>query len=665
VDVVDPDTGERQYFSMFETKREANAMAEAMRKEFGDKAVSQGTLSDEAYKLFSDMSPETLELFGNMLGLESTGDNTQDIAFQEYLKLTKTNRSAMRRLIHRQGIVGYSQDMPRILANFVYSNARQTAAGLNMGEMGEALNAIPKAQGELKDAAIRLADYVKNPREEAQAVRGLLFAQYLGGSVASAMVNMTQPFAVSFPYLTQFTSVKDSAAQLGRAAKELAQRNPKYDPELTAALHRAVEDGVVAPQEIHQLMAQARGAGTLGIGDGTKTGEAGAAAKNAVSKLAFGWGKVFSMAEQVNRQMTFVAAYRIAKAKGMDNAEAFARKAVVDTQFQYSKANKMQWGRGAVGGTLMTFKTYSIAYVELLHRMYTQGGPEGKRAALLALGVLMLMGGASGLPFEEDMEDVAEALAQKLGYNISIKQKRQEFLSDVFGNGMANFIENGITGLPGIPIDVSGRLGMGNLIPGTGLLKTKTDHTRDVLEIAGPIGDFASRVGSGAGRILSGDVLGGALEMSPVAIRNAVKGIDMASTGMYRDQKGYKVLDTNPVEAASKAIGFQPQSVARIQEANAVNQQQKAFYNLRAGEIRGLWAQGIFEKDASKVADARSQIADWNAKNPDQRMLISIPSVMRRVKEMSKTKDQRIAASAPRVMRAKMRDDVAEILNER
>lgn len=155
-----------------------------------------------------------------------------------------------------------------------------------MGEMGEALNAIPKAQGELKDAAIRLADYVKNPREEAQAVRGLLFAQYLGGSVASAMVNMTQPFAVSFPYLTQFTSVKDSAAQLGRAAKELAQRNPKYDPELTAALHRAVEDGVVAPQEIHQLMAQARGSGTLSIGDGTKTGEAAAAAKNAVSKLA-------------------------------------------------------------------------------------------------------------------------------------------------------------------------------------------------------------------------------------------------------------------------------------------------------------------------------------------------------------------------------------------
>ena len=66
----------------------------------------------------------------------------------------------------------------------------------------------------------------------------------------------------------------------------------------------------------------------------------------------------------------------------MADPAKFARKAVQETQFVYSKASKMQWGRGAIGGTLMTFKTYSIAYLELLHRMATQGGPEGKRAAL-------------------------------------------------------------------------------------------------------------------------------------------------------------------------------------------------------------------------------------------------------------------------------------------
>ncbi|QEL64791.1 hypothetical protein OTERR_13150 [Oryzomicrobium terrae] len=659
VDVVDQ-TGERQYFGLFETKREANQMAEQMRAAFPGAEVSQGTMSEEAYKLFSGVTPETLELFGNALGFNSTGDSAQDRAFQQYLRLTKTNRSAMKRLIHRQGIAGYSEDVGRVLAAFVYSNARQTAAGLNLGDLTEAVDAIPKEQGELKDAAVRLAEYIKNPQEEAQAVRGLLFAQYLGGSIASAFVNMTQPVAVTFPWLSQYGGAKKAAAEIGRAAKEMAAKGHKYEDDLARALHEAEEDGTVSPQEVHQLMAQAQGRGSLRSGDGTKQGEALATAANGLKRLAFAWGKVFGLAEQANRRVTFIAAYRMGKEQGMADPAGFARQAVKETQFVYSKASKMQWGRGAVGGTLMTFKTYSIAYLELLHRMYTQGGPEGKRAALLALGVLMLMGGAGGLPFADDAADAADALAQLLGYNISTKAARQELLEQAFGRGIAGFIEKGITGLPGAPIDVSGRLGLGNLIPGTGLLQSKTSHTSDVLEIVGPAGDFAKRIGEGAAQVLHGNIASGLLTMAPQAVRNAAKGADMAATGMYRDAKGYKVLDTNPLEAAAKAIGFQPQSVARIQEANAEAQQAKNFYNLRAQEIRAKWAQGIFENDPGKVKEAREEIADWNAKNPDQRMLITVPSVMKRVKEMRKSKDQRIADTAPKAMRAQIRADLAQ-----
>ena len=918
-------------------------MAARMRGEFGETAVSQGTLSEEAFKMFAGVTPETLELFGNALGLDSTGDRAQDQAFQEYLKLTKTNRSAMRRLIHRKGIAGFSEDVCRVLASFIYSNARQTAAGLNMGDLGEAVNAIPKEQGELKDVAVRLAEYVKNPQEEAQAVRGLLFAQYLGGSIASAFVNMTQPAAVTFPWLSQFGGARKAAAALGAAAKNMATKGFEFEPDLAKALKTAEDEGVVAPQEVHQLMAQARGSGSLRAGDGTRLGDARASGQNALSRLSLAWGKVFGAAEQVNRRMTFIAAYRVARDRGEADPAAFASRAVRETQFVYSKASKMQWGRGAVGGTMMcvddttealtsegwktvdelregaliasfdmssekllwkpvqmvfqkekagemihvkdrnldmfmtpdhrvvtyreervpgqrskyhrrlqiqeaqnltskdcipvaapfdhqpagealpdalvrvigwavteghfvkknrgreewgghlrigqnegpkaerirqdltaaglpwvehrwhykngnaqhicftikksacaalrdllpekaltpallmrmttaqirelvdvmvaadghtdsrgkrcfiqnpghtldsfqmaltmlgvsfsvhqhgpaarkvvlkdakwytlsrtkgervpfegrvwcpivadtytwvarrggrvfithnTFKTYSIAYLELLHRMYTQGGPEGKRAALLALGMLMLMGGSGGLPFAEDAEDVADALAQLLGYNFSAKKARQEVLEAMLPKGIADFLDKGVSGLPGAPLDVSGRLGMGNLIPGTGLLQQKTSHTRDVLEIAGPAGDFASRIFSGALNVAKGNVGAGALEVAPTAVRNAAKGVDMAATGMYRDAKGYKVLETNHLEAALKAIGFQPQSVATIQEANALNQQAKGFYNLRAQEIRAQWAAGIFEKDDAKVRAAREAIADWNAKNP-------------------------------------------------
>lgn len=271
----------------------------------------------------------------------------------------------------------------------------------------------------------------------------------------------------------------------------------------------------------------------------------------------------------------------------------------------------------------------------------------------------MLMGGSGGLPFAEDAEDVADALAQLLGYNFSAKKARQEVLEAMLPKGIADFLDKGVSGLPGAPLDVSGRLGMGNLIPGTGLLQQKTSHTRDVLEIAGPAGDFASRIFSGALNVAKGNVGAGALEVAPTAVRNAAKGVDMAATGMYRDAKGYKVLETNHLEAALKAIGFQPQSVATIQEANALNQQAKGFYNLRAQEIRAQWAAGIFEKDDAKVRAAREAIADWNAKNPDQPMVIRITDLNRRVREMAKSKDQRIADTAPRAMRAQMREDAA------
>lgn len=656
--------GNREYFGLFETAREANKMAERMRAEFGAGTVTQGTLSDEAFRLFAGITPESLELFGNMLGLDSTGDEAQDRAFQEYLRLTKTNRSALRRLIHRKGIAGFSEDVGRVLASFAYSNARQTAAGLHMGDLSQAVSDIPKEQGELKDVAVKLSEYIKNPQEEAQAIRGLLFAQYLGGSVASAFVNMTQPAAVTFPWLSQHGGAKMAAAEIGKAAKHIATRGHRYESDLAEALKAAEEDGVVSPQEVHQLMAQARGSGSLKAGDGTRAGNARALASNSITRLSAAWGKLFSAAEQLNRRITFIAAYRVAKQKRMANPADFARRAVTETQFVYSKASKMQWGRGAVGGTLMTFKTYSVAYMELMSRLWSQGAPgsaerkAGRKAVALMLAMVLLMGGGGGLPFMEDAEDLIDGIAQIAGYNVSTKKARQQFLIDTFGADAADFIERGVSGLPGVPLDVSGRLGLGNLIPGTGIFLDRSNHTRDVLELLGPVGDLGNRIVTGARKALSGDLGGAALEVSPVAVRNVAKGVDMAVMDQYRDTRGRKVLETTDLEAALKAIGFQPASVAKVQDANYLNQRAKDFYSLSADRISAAWAAGIYEKDSGKVQEARDMIAQWNEDNPDQPMMIRMPNILRRVREMGKDKAQRIADTAPRAMRQQLREEL-------
>ncbi len=649
---------EQRYFGMFESAAEASRMARRMKAEFPGATVQQGTVSQEAYKLFAGVSPETLELFGGMLGLETQGGDASSQAFQTYLKLAKSNRSAMKRLIQRKGIAGFSEDAGRVLAGFVYSNARQTSSNLHMGEMTKAASDVSKGEGEMKDQAVRLVDYVKNPQEEAQALRGLLFAQYLGGSVASAMVNMTQPFAVTFPYLSQYGGAVKAGKQMSRALADVYKKQTG-DAALDAALKKAERDGIVSPQEVHQLQAQAQGRGSLKAGDGTLTGFAAAKASNAVSKFSLGWGKLFSTAEQFNRRITFIAAYRTAIDQGIADPAAFAADVVNQTQFTYNKGNKPAWARGAIGGTLFTFKQYSISYVELMARLW-KSGPEGKKAAALGIVMLMLMSGLDELPFTEDVDDLIDGFMQRfMGYNFSTKQEREQFVTNLLGEGGGRFVLKGVSGLAGVPVDLSGRLGMGNLLPGTGLLAKKNDYSRDLGEFAGPAGDFAKRIFQGVGKVLGGDVGEGALSVSPVAGRNIWKAYDMWTTGMYRDDKGRKVIDTDGFEAASKLIGFQPNSVARVQDATGQKQQMIALNKIREAEIADDWAQGVFEKDDGKIADARAALRDWNVKNPESPIRINPGQVMKRVRSMREDKATRIAKTAPKEIRAAVRADLA------
>ena len=665
VDVVDA-AGERQYFGMYETMREANTAARNFRLTFPDATVEQGTMSQQSYKLFAGVTPESLELFGNMLGLDSEGNAAQDKAFQEYLKLTKNNHSALKRMIHRKGTAGFSEDVGRVVANFVYSNARQAAAGLNVGALDKAINAIPKDQGELKDLAMGLRSYIQDPQEEGQAVRGMLFAQYLGGSLASAFVNMTQPFQVTLPWLSQYGGMKKAGAQLARALKDMGTKGFQYEADLAKALQSAEDDGVVSPQEIHQLMSQARGAGALRAGDGTAAGNARATAANAWERTKVAWGQPFALAEQFNRRSTFIASYRLAKEQGIQNPSAFARKAVLDTQFVYSKAVKPQWARGTIGGTLFTFKTYSVSYLELMQRMWNQGpagSPEraaGRRAVGWSIAMLMLMGGAGGLPFAEDIEDLIDAGGQLMGYSMSVKQWRKQLMQEVLGKELAEFIEQGVSGLPGAPIDISGRLGMGNLIPGTGLFLEKRDHSRDLVEIIGPAGDLIQRAATGARKALTGDIAGAALEVSPTAVRNLAKGVDMADSGVYKDSKGRKVIDVTLGEAVAKAIGFQPKSVAETQEATATEQNLIGQNRAMKERLTADMAQAVYDKDGEKQGEIRERMRNWNRRNPESPLTIDMLAVRRRVIKMRQTKAERVAAAAPKSIRANVRQSLAE-----
>ena len=607
---TDP-TGETIAFTLHETEREATKRAAQMRADNPDATVVQSVMSEEAYKLYAGMEPETLELFAEMSGLEQTP------AFQEYLKMTKSNRSAMKRLIKREGIAGFNDDPVRGLAAFITSNARAGSKNLHFGDMLQAAADIPREKGDVLDEAVRLIKYVQDPKQEAQAIRGLLFANYIGGSLASAAVNLTQPLTMTFPYLSQFGTAL--AAKEMTAAMRTALGKSITNPELAAALKRAESDGIVSPQEIHQLEAEASG----------RFGK-----NQYVRKGAYLWGSMFSLAEQYNRRVTFIAAYNMAKANGELDPFKFAEKAVQETQGIYNKGNRPNWARGALGATIFTFKQFSISYLEFLMRL-----PQKERA--IALGILLLTAGMQGMPGADDADDVIDTIGQGLGYDTNSKAWKTRALTEAIGREGAEFVMRGGSALPGFPIDVAGRMGMGNLIPGTGvLLKSKADKGSEFAEPLGAAGSFAK------------DILSG--KVAPLAIRNVAKAVDMYQTGMYRDEKGRKVVDTDGFDAIVKGIGFQPADVARDSRSAQIVQQTVDLAKNVESDITQKWAESIFERNQSKFKAAMEKLIDWNQKNPNTPIAINPSQIKRRIMEMTIDRESRLMKRAPKELRAQM-----------
>ena len=143
-----------------------------------------------------------------------------------------------------------------------------------------------------------------------------------------------------------------------------------------------------------------------------------------------------------------------------------------------------------------------------------------------------------------------------------------------------------------------------------------------------------------------------------MAARNLIKAVDMANMGMYRDDRGRKVIDTEGYEALAKAVGFQPNTVARVQDGVYTSQRMISLNKMTESEIASDWAQGIFEQDQGKVQAARAALQEWNRKNPESPIHINMAQILKRVRAMRMTKAERIAKTAPREIRASVRREL-------
>lgn len=590
------------------------------------------------------------------------------------------------RIFRRKNIAGYSEDGMRILAEFGVAMANKIAyhevgAAVSDAIAGRKVDATFDRSGNLKietyqdtdlwkdDGALgnfyrnladQTADFVLSPQDGSKWSRGLRAAasvQFLGGSIAAGMVQLTSIPMNTIPWLTQQTGYTDAFARTMDAFRlTLTHRDvltdiPKVlddtiriegvdDVEgLRHALQVAAQDGTTLDTEIYQLMGLSRGQ------EFSFSGRVQQAVKL--------WMAPFRVTEQINRVTTFIAAYKLAKDKGMANDEAYksAQETVYATQFRYDEANRPALARGDLGALLFTFKTYPIFMAETLAHL-ARVNPS---SAVFMLTSLTVMAGIEGLPFAEDLEDLIDTIAQRVfGSPFNTKRALRNVLKNaseaIVGADLSGILMHGIanemTGL-----NFASRVGLGNFIPGTRIGAADADYKRVMSEILGPVGTQVQGYITGTGSLLKGDFLTAAKQALPLAAQNAIKGWEQWGRGYATDIGGRKLIDVDGWQAFWQSLGFSSAALGRAYEADRIDKQTRAFYDAAHQDFVKDLIKAVSDNDQEGARRVMEAVIAWNKAHPDMPMALSPASTRRTIQQAGMSLNQRTFMTLPKGLR--------------
>lgn len=630
---VNDSKGDLVLYELYETKREQQKALHDLKKnpDYAGMTFNQNVLNPGDYQQFTNkgLNPETVMLFANELGLSS------DEANQAYLKVAIAQQSALKRLIHRKKVAGFSEDLPRVLSAFVMSNARHSSRMLYNGDIQKAQQAIK--DGDLRGEAQNLFENMENPKEEFASFRSMMFHWNMGFSPAFGLLNMTQPFIQTIPQLTIYdgvigahksvlngirkamaSQVLEDAKGLGIAknAKDFVDTIPSY---MRDDYIRMTKEGHLDPQNVWLLQ-------------GLERGKAGVAS-GALGMVGQAAGYISEATETINRRATMYAALEIAhklgaaklKAKGFDSAYDFAVTTIQQTQGVYNKGNRSGLARSTgpaskFGAVIMMYKQFSINLIEQQIRM---GQQKQAKALATAWVYQWLLAGAAGLIAADDLKDIIETIAFKFGYALNTDRKMQEFFIDTFGKEQGNdfyqMFNYGVLSSVS-PIDFHGRSSAGNIIPATGLLHPSKagDQKTEATEALGVGANWIGSMFDAGKLMMNGQFRDAMVTAAPRYIRDSVQAYEIATTGSMRDKNGRKVMDMTQGDAVAKALQFNPKSNAqRGREAMSNWQDKKLIENVK-GDFTVKLAEAIASKDQAAQDKVMADIDKWNAKNDKQ-----------------------------------------------
>lgn len=550
-------------------------------------------------------------------------DNATWDAIRDKLADAIKSKGFRRHFFHSDNIPGYTGDFERSIADYVIGMSGYLSRRQHAKKWENSVTAI-KDKPKLYTYATKYRDYVNNPQEELAMVRQIGFFSYIAGVMASAFANLTQVPLLTMPTLSQVAPVALASKEVGKAYLDafkmfsLSSGLDMFDPEkapedVRGILKEAWADGSFVPLESFDLMMTARQR-NVGARKGVK-------AFNTTTQVA---SAAFTLAERVNRLVTFIAAARLAEKRAVqENAKkvlsgdalaradvlrnwspkSFAEWAVDESQYRMGKANRPTTMRG-VGSAIMQFKGFMLQTFEAWYRMAALHGKEGKFAAASSLMAMYALAGLWGLPGADDLRKLIENIYKQItDKDLDLKTELRAWIARKSGsNTVATMVNKGVPYVWGVDLT---RVGMGTVAPDSPLAAAGI-----------PFDMLIGRPKRAFEKASAGDELGAAAELTPNFIKHWLVSGSWALEGV-RDKRGNRILLPSELSAgdlAMKSLGFQPSIVTDIRDYEYAERRMETSVDALKRSYTNKLAKAIVQAETTTDQVKLKEIDDQIAK---------------------------------------------------
>lgn len=674
-------TGEVLHFSMHERSAERDKVAADMRKQFPNGEVIVGIKSN-SNELQRAMDPRVIADIQAIIGKSNIdsdiGAQILDQIWQRYLQ-TMPDMSVRKRQIHRKNVAGFHGDALRAYASHMFHSAHQMGRlkyGVELNELVERASeeaseaANPTKAGMLANELRKRHQWVMNPTgsQFAQNITSAAFVWFLAGSPAAAAVNLAQTPMMGIPILgAKFGTAKTTSALL-RASADLFRGKGSVNHALLtadekAALEHFYETGLIDRTQSHDL---------AGVGE---TGVDYSPWRAAVmAKLSY----FFHKSEVINREVTALAAYRLARNSGMRSERAIeaAHDLTWKVHFDYSNSSRARVLQSDFAKVALVFRSYQMNMIYRIVRDAQQAfkgeSKEVRREALYqltgALGMMALTSGVTGIfGFNAAMI----ALGMLFGDDddpFEFETKVKKTIVDVFGKELGGMILNGPVGyLTGV--DLTNRIGMADIwfrSPNRDL-DGQQEYQYWIMSQLGAGVSMGSQFWQGGQQLAKGEFWRATETVLPKFLRDPMKAFRYYNEGV-RNARGDDIVpedQINAFDAARQGIGFTPAKVTEAWERNSTLKNAEKRLNDRRRQLMNEFAIAVEQRDPDARRAVLKRIQDFNASPYNRAIQITGETLQRSLRTRRRNAQLREdgALITNREMGAQLRRGLPERIN--